>query len=131
MDISQNKVTSEELDRFRAELRNYPNSEALAALDVIAECEGYLEDAIPLLTIRETGIEPDRSVSDLVERSKKFLCQPDIREAIEAGVIAPAIEPLAIGVGIPPGTATAISILAFKLGMKKFCPIPSKETPLQ
>ena len=131
MDTSESKVTSDELDMFRSELRNSSKPEALAALDVIAECEGYLEDAIPLLMLRETGTEPDRSVGDLMEKSRKFLCRKEIRAAIEAGAITPAIELLVVGIAIPLGTATAISILAFKLGMKKVCPTPNKETPLQ
>jgi hypothetical protein len=36
------KVTPEELAKFRAELADYPNPEAIAALDAIEECEGYL-----------------------------------------------------------------------------------------
>lgn len=77
------KVTPEEIAKFRAELADYPNPKAIAALDEIEECEGYLEDAIPLLV--------------------------------------PAIEPISMGAGIPPGVATAIGICAFKLGMKKVC----------
>ena len=112
-------VTPEEIAKFRSELADYP--EALAALNVIEECDGYLEDAVPLLLMRETGIEPDRSLNDLLEKCRKFVCQEEVREALASGFLAPAIEPIAIGAGFPPGTATALSILAFKLGVKKFC----------
>lgn len=115
------KITPEELAKFRSELAGYPNPEAIAALDVIEECEGYLEDAVQLLLTRETGTEPDRSLGDLLTKCRKFICQEEVREALEAGILAPAIEPISIGAGIPPGTATAISICAFKLGMKKLC----------
>ena len=39
------QVTAEEIVQFRAELAD--NSRAIAALDAIEECEGYLEDAVP------------------------------------------------------------------------------------
>jgi hypothetical protein len=93
-------------------------------LDVIEdECEGYLDDAIPLLLMREIGTEADRSLGDLLEKSRQFICQEEVREALESGLLAPAIEAISISASIPPGVATAISICAFKLGMKKICDI--------
>ncbi|BAY80442.1 hypothetical protein NIES25_69300 (plasmid) [Nostoc linckia NIES-25] len=125
MVIDSIQLTPEESTKYRAELANYHNpdaSAAIAALDVIeGECEGYLEDAIPLLLMRETGTEADRSMSDLLEKCRKFICQEEVREALELGLIVPAIEPISIGAGIPPGVATAIGICAFKLGIKKVC----------
>lgn len=119
MDIESTKVTPEEIAQFRAELADNPS--AIAALDAIEECEGYLEDAVPLLLMRETGTEPDRSIGDLLKKCRQFICQEEVREALESGMIAPAIEPISMGAGIPPGVATAIGICAFKLGMKKVC----------
>ena len=119
MDIESTKVTPEEIAQFRAELVD--NLSAIAALDAIEECEGYLEDAVPLLLMRETGTEPDRSIGDLLKKCRQFICQEEVREALESGMIAPAIEPISMGAGIPPGVATAIGICAFKLGMKKVC----------
>ncbi|MCA2656717.1 hypothetical protein [Microcystis sp. M061S2] len=119
MDIESTKVTSEEIAQFRAELVD--NLSAIAALDAIEECEGYLEDAVPLLLMRETGTEPDRSIGDLLKKCRQFICQEEVREALESGMIAPAIEPISMGAGIPPGVATAIGICAFKLGMKRVC----------
>jgi hypothetical protein len=115
------KVTPEEIAKFRAELSDYPNLDAIAALDVIEECEGYLEDVVPLLLMRETGTEVDKSFGDLLERCHEFICKEEVREALESGMIAPAIEPISMGAGIPPGVATAIGICAFKLGMKRVC----------
>ncbi|CCI13178.1 Similar to tr/Q8YT38/Q8YT38 [Microcystis aeruginosa PCC 9806] len=119
MDIESTKVTSEEIAQFRAELVDHLS--AIAALDAIEECEGYLEDAVPLLLMRETGTEPDRSIGDLLKKCRQFICQEEVREALESGMIAPAIEPISMGAGIPPGVATAIGICAFKLGMKRVC----------
>ena len=120
MDIESTTVTSEEIAQFRAELADYPNPEVIAALNAIEECEGYLEDAVPLLLLK-AGREPDRSLSDILEKCRKFICQKEVRESLESGMIAPAIEPIAMGVGIPPGIATAVGICAFKLGIKKVC----------
>ncbi len=119
MDIESTKVTPEEIAQFRAELVD--NLSAIAAFDASEECEGYLKYAIPLLLMRETGTEPDRSIGDLLKKCRQFICQEEVREALESGMIAPAIEPISMGAGIPPGVATAIGICAFKLGMKKVC----------
>lgn len=97
----------------------------MAALDVIEECEGYLEDAVPLLLMRETGHEPDRSLNDLLEKCRTVICQEDVRELLSSGVIAPVIEPIAVSAGIPLGTATAIGIFAFKVGLRELCDTPN------
>ncbi|MBN3897594.1 MAG: hypothetical protein HWQ41_20675 [Nostoc sp. NOS(2021)] len=115
-------VTPEEISQFRRQLANSP--EALTALDTIEECEGYLDDAVPLLVMRETAQEADRSLNDLLEKSRQFLCQEEVRQFLESGLIAPIVEPLAVSAGIPLGTATALSICVFKLGAKKFCKVP-------
>lgn len=115
-------VTPEEINQFRSQLADNP--QALVALDTIEECEGYLDDAVPLLVMRETAQEADRSLNDWLEKSRQFICQEEVREALESGLLAPAIEAIAIGAGIPPGIATALSICVFKLGAKKFCKVP-------
>jgi hypothetical protein len=115
-------VTPEEISQFRSQLAGRP--QALAALDAIEECEGYLDDAVPLLVMRETAQEADRSLNDWLEKSRQFVCQEEVREFLESGLIAPVIEPLAVSAGIPLGTATALSIFVFKLGVKKFCKVP-------
>ncbi|MEH1923569.1 hypothetical protein [Nostoc sp.] len=112
-------VTPEEISQFRRQLANSP--EALTALDTIEECEGYLDDAVALLVMRETAQEADRGLNDWLEKCRQFFCQEEVREALESGLLAPAIEAIAIGVPIPPGMATALSICVFKLGAKKFC----------
>ncbi|PAX45839.1 hypothetical protein CK510_29550, partial [Brunnivagina elsteri CCALA 953] len=66
-------VTPEEITQFRSQLAD--NAEALAALDTIEECEGYVEDAVPLLVMRETAREADRSLNDWLEKCRQFICQ--------------------------------------------------------
>jgi hypothetical protein len=123
---SMTTVTPEEIEQFREQLRDDP--EAIAALDVIQECDGYVEDAVTLLIMRETGQEPDRGVREWLQKCRTAICQEDVKEALASGLIAPAIEPLAISTGFPPGTATALGILAFKIGIKKLCDSPSSES---
>ncbi|BAY90513.1 MULTISPECIES: hypothetical protein [unclassified Tolypothrix] len=118
-------LTPAEISQFRSQLADSP--EALAALDAIEECEGYLDDAIPLLVMRETAQEADRGLNDWLEKIRQFVCQEEVRDALESGFIAPIIEPLAASAGIPLGTATALSILVFKLGAKKFCKVPESD----
>ncbi|MBH8560760.1 hypothetical protein I8748_00835 [Nostoc sp. CENA67] len=117
-------VTPEEISQFRSQLADSP--EALAALDAIEECEGYLDDAVPLLVMRETAQQADRGLglNDWLEKIRQFVCQEEVREFLESGLIAPVIEPLAVSTGIPLGTATGLSILVFKLGAKNFCKVP-------
>lgn len=115
-------VTPEEISQFRSQLAGRP--QALAALDAIEECEGYLDDAVPLLVMRETAQEADRSLNDWLEKSREFLCQEEVREFLQSGLIAPIVEPLAVSTGIPLGIATALSICVFKLGVKRFCKVP-------
>jgi hypothetical protein len=119
MDIESTKVTPEEIAQFRAELAD--NLGAITSLDVIDECDGYLKYAIPLLLMRETGTETDRSIGDLLKKCRQFICQEEVREGLQSGMIAPFIEPISVSAGIPVGVATAIGICAFKLGMKKVC----------
>ena len=119
MNIESTKVTAEEIAQFRAELAD--NLGAITSLDVIDECDGYLKYAIPLLLMRETGTEPDRSIGDLLKKCRQFICQEEVREGLQSGMIAPFIEPISVSAGIPVGVATAIGICAFKLGMKKVC----------
>ncbi|NJN13415.1 MAG: hypothetical protein HC815_38120 [Richelia sp. RM1_1_1] len=115
-------VTPEEISQFRNQLAD--NSQALVALDTIEECEGYLDDAVPLLFMRETAQQADRSLNDLLEKCRQFICQEEVRDFLESGLIAPIVEPLAASAAIPLGTATALSICVFKLGAKKFCNVP-------
>lgn len=122
MDIDSIQLTSKEITNFRAELEKYNNSKVIAALDAVEkECDGYLEDAIPLLLMREVGTEADRSMSDVLNKCHQFICQEEVKEALESGLLVPAIEAISSGTGIPPGVATAISICAFKLGVKRIC----------
>ncbi|NJN13231.1 MAG: hypothetical protein HC815_37075 [Richelia sp. RM1_1_1] len=51
-------VTPEEITEFRSQFVDNP--EALAALDAIAECEGYVEDAVPLISCYAAKLNKQR-----------------------------------------------------------------------
>lgn len=115
------KVTQEEIQQFREQLRDYPD--AIAALDVIEECEGDLEDAAVVLAI-QAGQEPNRSkkwFEELVKRCRPIVCEEGFRDDLLAGLMAGAVESLAASVAIPPGLATPVVIYAVKIGVKNFC----------
>ncbi|NJL80441.1 MAG: hypothetical protein HC917_19425, partial [Richelia sp. SM2_1_7] len=46
--------------------------------------------------MRETAREADRSLNDWLEKCRQFICQEDVRDALESGLIAPIVEPLAM-----------------------------------
>ena len=109
------KVSSEEIEQLRSQLAN--NSEAIAALDVIQECDGYLEDAVTLLAMRETGKEPDKSINldKLAEKCRNVICGDKKEDVLELfNVIAPFF---------PPPTSLALPVVLYvvKIGVKKFC----------
>jgi hypothetical protein len=115
-------LTEAEIAQFRTQLVTYP--EALAALDVVEECGGYLEDAITVIMMRETEAEPDRGLNEVVEKCRKVVCQEEFRNDLLGGLLGVAIEPVAASVGIPLGIATAVVMYAYKKGINQFCDVP-------
>jgi hypothetical protein len=114
-------VTTEEIAKFRSQLADYP--EAIAALDMIEECEGNLEDAATVLAI-ELGQETDRAdgwFESLAKRCRPVVCQEEFKDDLLAGLVVGAMESLAVSMGIPPGLATPVAIYVVKKGVKNFC----------
>ncbi|WP_321206843.1 hypothetical protein [Tolypothrix tenuis] len=106
------------------------NQDALDTLDLIEQRNGNLETAAKILAIR-AGYEPSRKsniLDDLLEKSRKIICQEEFREVLAAGIIPIVLEPLAISAAIPPGLASVVAIYAFKIGVKKFCQVPDSES---
>ncbi|WGV24797.1 hypothetical protein [Halotia branconii] len=121
-------VTPEEISQFRSQLAD--NQNALDALDLIEQRNGNLDTAAKILAIR-AGYEPSRKsdiLNDLLEKSRKIICQEEFRDELAAGIIPLVIEPLAMSVAIPPGLASVVAIYAFKIGVKKFCQVPDSES---
>ncbi|BAZ00364.1 hypothetical protein NIES37_43540 [Tolypothrix tenuis PCC 7101] len=121
-------LTPEEITHFRSQLAD--NQDALDTLDLIEQRNGNLETAAKILAIR-AGYEPSRKsniLDDLLEKSRKIICQEEFREVLAAGIIPIVLEPLAISAAIPPGLASVVAIYAFKIGVKKFCQVPDSES---
>ncbi|MBD2384061.1 hypothetical protein [Cylindrospermum sp. FACHB-282] len=106
-------LSSEEIADLRLKFADH--QQALASLDVIEECEGHLEDAVTLIKMRKTGIEPDRSVNllDLVNKYRSVICKDEAQDILDLfGLLSPLVDP---SLGLPLG------LFVFKIGVKQFC----------
>ena len=116
-------VTLEEITQFRSQFEDNPD--VRAALDLIEQRNGNLETAAKILAIR-AGYEPSRKLNildELLEKSRKIICQKEFKEQLAIGIIPIVIEPLAMSAAIPPGLASVVAIYAFKIGVNKFCQV--------
>lgn len=121
-------VTPEEISQFRIQFEDNPDVRAV--LDLIEQRNGNLETAAKILAIR-AGYEPSRKsniLDDLLEKSRKIICQEEFREVLAAGIISIVIDSLATSAAIPPGLASVVAIYVFKIGVKKFCQVPDSES---
>jgi len=122
-------LTLEEIEFYRTELVDYP--EALAALDVLADCEGDLEDAAITLAI-QSGQEPDISeewIDGLAKRWRHIICHADIRESLEDGLSGDLLTLLKANTQLPLRLATPVAIYVIKTGVETFCkPLSEKLT---
>ncbi|MBD2597540.1 hypothetical protein H6G74_24920 [Nostoc spongiaeforme FACHB-130] len=121
-------VSPEEISEFRSQLAD--NQDALNALDLIEQRNGNLDTAAKILAIR-AGYEPSRKsdiLDELLEKSRKIICQEEFRDELAAGIIPIVIEPLAMSCAIPPGLASVVAIYVFKIGVKKFCQVPDSKS---
>lgn len=114
-------LTSEEIEFYRTELADYP--EALTALDVLADCEGDLEDAAITLAI-QSGQEPDISeewIDGLAKRWRHIICHADIRDGLEDGLSGDVLALLKANTQLPVRLATAVAIYVIQTGVDTFC----------
>ncbi|KAM3116306.1 hypothetical protein [Phormidesmis sp. 146-33] len=112
-------ITRDEVEQLQAQLESYP--EAITALNVVLECNGHLEDAITLLTMREMDEDVERGLSEVVQQCRSVICKEEFRNDLVGGLLGIAIEPVSISVGVPPSVATVVLLYAYKTGMNKFC----------
>lgn len=114
-------VTPDELARYRAELAENPGAQA--ALTMLEDCEGDLEDAAIALALRE-GQEPDQSegwLDGFAKRWRVYVCQSGVRGHLEAGAIALGIQLLSAEMVLPVDLATLVAIYVQKTGVEAFC----------
>ncbi|OKH31398.1 hypothetical protein NIES2101_41565 [Calothrix sp. HK-06] len=111
----------EEIARFRSELAAYP--EAIAAIDIIENCDGNLEDATAVLAI-ELGEDIDRDgglLENLAKRCRPIVCQEDFKDDLLPALVAGIMETLMIATPVPPGLAALVAIYITNKGVKNFC----------
>jgi len=118
-----NIVTSEEIEQFREQLRDYP--EAIADLDVIEACEGDLERSARVLA-RRAGAEDDRFVSNRLEQGIKqcrdAICEkefkddslPELLEAVKKSLAASS-QPFLMALETP------VTLHIAQVGVTNFC----------
>ncbi|GAB4158795.1 MAG: hypothetical protein Fur0046_38340 [Cyanobacteria bacterium J069] len=114
-------VTPDELLDYRTQLTDHPG--AIAALTMLEDCEGDLEDAAIALALRD-GQEPDQSgfwLDGFAKRWRVYICQSGVRSHLEAGAIAPGIQLLAAEMVLPINLATLVAIYVQKTGVEAFC----------
>ena len=114
------QVTADQIEQYRAQLADYP--EALKGLDLLADCEGELEDAAISLALR-AGMQPDTSDRWLDGLSKRFravVCQVRLRELVGQDLKA-AVEALAAIAAISPALALIVILYVQSLGVEPFC----------
>lgn len=119
-------VTPAEIEKFRSQLAEYP--EAIAALNVIENCEGDLERAARVLA-RRAGAEDDRFVTNRLEQGlqqcRNTICEKDLKdsllpELLEAvkNSLAASSQPFLVALETP------IALYIATVGMKNFCKSP-------
>ncbi len=114
------QVTADQIEQYRAQLVDYP--EALKGLDLLADCEGELEDAAISLALR-AGMQPDTSdrwLDGLAKRFRAVVCQPRLRELVGQDLKA-AVEALAAIAAIPPALAIIVILYVQLTGVDLFC----------
>lgn len=115
-------VTAEEIEKFREQLRDYP--EALDALDLIEENKGDLEIAANLLA-QEAGVVIVRSklsvLDDLAQKLRDVICDEVFINDLMGGVLTAGVGYLTASGQIPTALATALVIYLAKIGVRKFC----------
>ncbi len=114
-------VPLEEIDLLRAELSDQP--EALAALTVLEDCEGNLEDAAISLAI-QVGQEPNISegwIDGFAKRWRATICQPELREPLEDGLTGDLLLKLKASTELPLKLVTLVAIYVTQTGLEPYC----------
>ncbi len=109
------QLTSDEIQQYREQFKDYPD--ALKALDLIDDCDGDLEDALILISMEETGTEPDRGLKldQLAQRCRPIVCA-DLSRTI--------LEIFNILTGLFGTVGVAVAVLLYilnKYGLENYC----------
>ncbi|MEP0917503.1 hypothetical protein NC981_11775 [Leptolyngbya sp. DQ-M1] len=114
-------VSLEDLELFREQLSDHPN--ALAALDVIEDCDGDLEDAAISLAIKSGQLPEanERWIDGLAKRWRHILCEAQIKEGLEDGLSGVLIDAIVAQTELPMRLAVPVAIYVVKTGVQPFC----------
>jgi hypothetical protein len=106
-------LTPQEIAQYREQL---DNPEALAALDLIADCNGNLEDATSLILMRD-GREQFREVDleELVNKCHDVICSEPTEDFIGLINVISTFLPPPISLAVP------VALYVLKIGIKNFC----------
>jgi hypothetical protein len=115
-------VSNAEISRLQSQLADYPD--AMAALDVIADCEGDIEDAAMALGIRagqQPGLDNSAWLTAVAKRCRAALCQEDLRVDLMNGNWAAALHFLQTNKVCPDLLAVPVLLYVDNVGINRFC----------
>jgi hypothetical protein len=115
-------VDATEIDRLRQQLTEYPD--ALIALEVLADCEGDLEDAAMALGIRagqQPGLDNDDWLDAMAKRCRSAICREEFRADLVNGNWATTLHFLQANQVCPSLLAVPILLYADHIGINRFC----------
>ena len=114
-------VLPEELELFRKQLSDHPG--AIAALEVIEDCDGDLEDAAIALAIR-SGQLPEANegwIDGLAKRWRHILCEVALQEELKDGLSGKIMDAIVAQTSLPMRLAIPVAIYVIKIGVQPFC----------
>jgi hypothetical protein len=115
-------VTSQEIAQYRSTFANYPP--ALQALDLIADCDGDLEDAAMTLAIK-AGQQPEIANSEwldsLAKKWRSLICQQEWRSDLVEGSVDKLMDQIKKTPTFPTVLVTPVLLYVFKQGIPEFC----------
>ncbi len=115
-------VSSAEISRLQLQLADYPA--AMAALGVIADCEGDIEDAAMALGIRagqQPGLDNSAWLTAVAKRCRAALCQEDLGVDVMNGYWAAALHLLQTNKVCPDLLAVPVLLYVDNVGINRFC----------
>ncbi|MBD1922682.1 hypothetical protein H6F77_16595 [Microcoleus sp. FACHB-831] len=115
-------VTPEEIAKFRTELADYPD--ALAALDVIEQCDGNLESAAEVIVIDAGGeiVRKPDWLDELAEQLREVVCKDEFRNGMMNDSVNVAIAYLLASSPFSPELLVIpVFMYILRKGINKFC----------
>ena len=120
------QLTPKEIQQYRQQFADYP--EALDALELIAECDGDLEESANFLVIEEgvselrSGDSEEQTTLDkIAKKFRQIICDDDFMDDLMSGLLTAGVASLAVSGQIPAAIATPVVIYISKKGVKSWC----------